>query len=98
VAIETNGTLPAPDGLDWICVSPKGASQVALTRGDELKLVYPQPNAMPETFEGLDFDHFFLQPMDGPDQAENIRLAIDYCMSHPRWRLGIQAHKVLGIA
>ena len=98
VAVETNGTLPAPAGVDWICVSPKSSAPVVLTTGDELKLVYPQPNALPEIFEGLAFDHFILQPMDGPDQARNIQLAIEYCMTHPRWRLGLQTHKMVGIS
>ncbi|MFA7665690.1 MAG: 7-carboxy-7-deazaguanine synthase [Burkholderiaceae bacterium] len=97
VAVETNGTQPAPAGLDWICVSPKAAAPVVLTRGDELKLVFPQPLAMPGRFEALDFRHFFLQPMDGPDQAANTRAAIDYCLTHPRWRLSLQTHKIIGI-
>jgi organic radical activating enzyme len=84
--------------LDWICVSPKADAPLALTEGDELKLVYPQPLAMPERFQGLAFRHFFLQPMDGPGQAANTRRAIEYCMAHPQWRLGIQTHKVVGIA
>lgn len=98
VAVETNGTQPAPRGLDWICVSPKADAPLALTRGDELKLVYPQELAMPERFAGLDFHHFILQPMDGPDRARNTQEAIAYCMQHPQWRLGIQTHKVVGIA
>jgi 7-carboxy-7-deazaguanine synthase (Cx14CxxC type) len=97
VAVETNGTLAAPDGIDWVCVSPKAAQPLALERGDELKLVYPQPEAPPERFEALAFDHFFLQPMDGPARAANTRAAIDYCLAHPRWRLSIQSHKVIGI-
>jgi 7-carboxy-7-deazaguanine synthase len=98
IAVETNGTQPAPSGLDWVCVSPKADAPLVLTGGDELKLVYPQPLAMPERFEGLAFRHFFLQPMDGPERAANTRLAIEYCMAHPQWRLGIQTHKVVGIA
>jgi 7-carboxy-7-deazaguanine synthase len=98
IAVETNGTQAAPRGLDWICVSPKADAPLALTEGDELKLVYPQPLAMPERFQGLAFRHFFLQPMDGPGQAANTRRAIEYCMAHPQWRLGIQTHKVVGIA
>jgi 7-carboxy-7-deazaguanine synthase (Cx14CxxC type) len=98
IAVETNGTQAAPRGLDWICVSPKADAPLALTEGDELKLVYPQPLAMPERFECLAFRHFFLQPMDGPGQAANTRRAIEYCMAHPQWRLGIQTHKVVGIA
>ena len=97
VAVETNGTLPAPSGLDWICVSPKADAQVVLTRGSELKLVYPQATAMPERFESLEFDNFFLQPMDGPDVERNTRRAIEYCKQHPRWRLSLQTHKLLGI-
>jgi 7-carboxy-7-deazaguanine synthase (Cx14CxxC type) len=97
VAIETNGTRQAPDSIDWICVSPKAGAPLVQKSGDELKLVFPQPGAMPEQFESLGFAHFFLQPMDGPRVAENTRLAIDYCMVHPRWRLSIQTHKQLGI-
>jgi 7-carboxy-7-deazaguanine synthase len=98
IAVETNGTQPAPRGLDWICVSPKADAPLVLTAGDELKLVYPQALAMPERFAHMAFRHFFLQPMDGPQRAENTRQAIDYCMAHPQWRLGIQTHKVVGIA
>jgi 7-carboxy-7-deazaguanine synthase (Cx14CxxC type) len=98
IAIETNGTRAAPAGIDWICVSPKADAPLVQTRGNELKLVFPQPLAMPERFVDLDFDHFFLQPMDGPDQARNTRLAVEYCMAHPQWRLSIQTHKVVGIA
>ena len=97
IAIETNGTLAAPAGIDWICVSPKAAAPVVITRGDELKLVFPQSEARPERFEHLDFRHFFLQPMDGPARAENTRDAVDYCLAHPRWRLSIQSHKLIGI-
>lgn len=97
VAVETNGTLEPPPGLDWVCVSPKADAPLALRRGDELKLVYPQAAARPERFEALHFAHFFLQPMDGPDQAANTRGAIDYCLAHPRWRLSVQTHKVVGI-
>lgn len=98
VAVETNGTQPAPAGLDWICVSPKAGAELVLTRGSELKLVYPQPGALPERFEGLDFQHFFLQPMDGLQARRNTRLAVEYCLAHPRWRLSVQTHKVVGIA
>ena len=98
VAIETNGTRPAPEGIDWICVSPKANAPVVLTRGNELKLVYPQPLAMPERFADLPFDHYFLQPMDGPDKARNTQLAVEYCMAHPQWRLSLQTHKIVGIA
>ena len=97
VAVETNGTLPAPSGLDWICVSPKGAQPVVQTAGHELKLVFPQPDAPPERFEPLAFDRFLLQPMDGPERVANTRAAIAYCLEHPRWRLSVQTHKVLGI-
>ncbi|MDQ5897860.1 MAG: 7-carboxy-7-deazaguanine synthase [Pseudomonadota bacterium] len=97
VAVETNGTQPAPAGLDWICVSPKADAPLLLTAGDELKLVYPQPLARPEHFAGLAFDHFFLQPMDGPDRLAHTRAATDYCMAHPQWRLGVQMHKIVGI-
>ncbi|WP_164156172.1 7-carboxy-7-deazaguanine synthase [Sandarakinorhabdus rubra] len=97
IAIETNGTQVPPSGIDWICVSPKADAPLALTEGDELKLVYPQPKAMPERFAGLAFRHFFLQPMDGPRQAENIQAAIAYCLAHPQWRLSLQTHKLTGI-
>jgi 7-carboxy-7-deazaguanine synthase len=97
VAIETNGTLPAPDGVDWVCVSPKANAALALERGDELKLVFPQSDAPPEHFERLAFEHFFLQPMDGPSLECNTRKAIDYCLAHPRWRLSLQSHKIIGI-
>jgi 7-carboxy-7-deazaguanine synthase len=97
VAVETNGTQPAVPGLDWICVSPKANAPVVLTAGDELKLVYPQPLAMPERFEGMAFRHFLLQPMDGPDVAANTRAALAYCLANPRWRLSVQTHKVVGI-
>jgi len=97
IAIETNGTQMAPTGIDWICVSPKASAPLRLTTGNELKLVYPQPDAEPERFVDLAFDHFLLQPMDGPDRARNTALAIDYCMAHPRWRLSLQTHKWLGI-
>ena len=97
VAVETNGTLPAPPGLDWICVSPKADAQLVLTHGNELKLVYPQTKAMPGRFENLDFDNFFLQPMDGPEVANNTQRVIEYCKRHPKWRLSLQTHKLLGI-
>ena len=97
IAVETNGTQAAPAGLDWICVSPKAAAPLALTAGNELKLVFPQPLAMPDRFEALAFEHFFLQPMDGPDRAANTAAAIAYCLQHPRWRLSLQTHKVTGI-
>ena len=97
IAVETNGTQPAPDGIDWICVSPKSNAPIILERGNELKLVFPQDDAPPEQFESLDFEHFFLQPMDGPLVEENTRRAVAYCLAHPRWRLSVQTHKVLGI-
>lgn len=97
VAVETNGTQPAPAGLDWICVSPKSTAPVVLTHGDELKLVFPQEDAAPEQFASLQFTHFFLQPMDGPLIEANTRLAVAYCLAHPRWRLSVQTHKALGI-
>lgn len=97
VAVETNGTQPAPPGLDWICVSPKADAPLTLTHGDELKLVFPQPLAQPERFETLDFTHFLLQPMDGPQVEANTRAALAYCLANPRWRLSVQTHKVVGI-
>lgn len=97
IAIETNGTLPVPEGIDWTCVSPKARAPLVVTRGDELKLVYPQEGAAPERFEGLDFRHLSLQPMDGPTRELNTRLALEYCKAHPRWRLSLQVHKLLGI-
>jgi 7-carboxy-7-deazaguanine synthase (Cx14CxxC type) len=98
VAVETNGTQPAPPGLDWICVSPKADAPLVLTSGHELKLVYPQPLAMPERFAHLDFQNFFLQPMDSVLKREHTKAAVDYCMAHPQWRLSVQMHKVVGIA
>jgi 7-carboxy-7-deazaguanine synthase len=98
IAIETNGTLPVPEGVDWICVSPKADAALAQTRGQELKLVYPQAGHDPARFEHLDFERFLLQPMDGPDRAANTEAAIAYCLAHPRWRLSVQTHKYLGIA
>ena len=97
IAVETNGTLPAPQGLDWICVSPKAGSALAQTSGQEIKLVYPQPMADPSRFEDLDFERFFLQPMDGPDREANTLAAVAYCLAHPRWRLSVQTHKYLGL-
>ena len=99
VAIETNGTQDAPPGIDWICVSPKANAPLRLINGDELKLVFPQvePAAQPECFEGLHFRHFSLQPMDGPDLTRNTRLAVEYCLAHPQWRLSLQTHKLLGL-
>ncbi|ALM82513.1 7-carboxy-7-deazaguanine synthase [Bordetella sp. N] len=97
IAIETNGTLLPPPGIDWICVSPKGTAPVALRAGNELKLVYPQLDAPPASFAGLDFEHFFLQPMDGPDRVANTERAVQYCTQHPQWRLSLQTHKYIGI-
>ena len=97
VAVETNGTQPAPPGIDWICVSPKAGAELVLKKGNELKLVYPQRDAAPEKFEALAFDEWFLQPMDGPDRETNTQAAVEYCLTHPRWRLSLQTHKALGI-
>lgn len=97
VAVETNGTLAVPDAIDWVTVSPKAGAGLAQVTGDELKLVYPQAGAEPHRFEGLDFRHFMLQPMDGDRRAENTRKALAYCLAHPRWRLSLQTHKILGI-
>jgi 7-carboxy-7-deazaguanine synthase (Cx14CxxC type) len=97
IAVETNGTLPAPPGLDWICVSPKADTELAIRQGHELKLVYPQVQNTPEDYSALAFRHFLLQPMDGPDLAQNTARAIDYCLRHPQWRLSVQTHKTLGI-
>jgi 7-carboxy-7-deazaguanine synthase len=97
IAVETNGTVQAPAGIDWICVSPKAGTRLLQTSGDELKLVFPQADAQPPEFEDLPFRHFFLQPMDGPDRAANTQLALRYCMEHPKWRLSLQTHKILGI-
>ncbi len=97
VAVETNGTIAAPRGFDWICVSPKAGAPLAISGGDELKLVYPQPGAEPERFAQLAFRHFLLQPMDGPSREANTREAVAYCLTHPRWRLSLQTHKLLGL-
>jgi 7-carboxy-7-deazaguanine synthase (Cx14CxxC type) len=97
IGIETNGTIVPPDGMDWICVSPKAGSDLVLRRGHELKLVYPQPGANPADFEDLAFERFSLQPMDGLDVIENTARAVDYCLRHPKWRLSVQTHKTLGI-
>jgi 7-carboxy-7-deazaguanine synthase len=97
IAVETNGTIAAPAGLDWICVSPKSDAALAQTAGQELKLVYPQAGVDPARFEGLNFERFSLQPMDGPDRAANTAAAIAYCLSHPHWRLSVQTHKYLGL-
>ncbi|MBI5908440.1 MAG: 7-carboxy-7-deazaguanine synthase [Betaproteobacteria bacterium] len=97
VAVESNGTLTPPDGELWLTVSPKAGAPLKLARGDELKLVYPQTGAEPERYAHLEFRHFFLQPMDGPEKARNTRLATEYCLAHPRWRLSLQTHKLIGI-
>ena len=97
VAVETNGTLPPVPGIDWLCVSPKAGSELVAQAGDEIKLVYPQPGAEPERFERLPFRHFFLQPMDGLERQANTDAALRYCLAHPRWRLSLQTHKLLGI-
>jgi 7-carboxy-7-deazaguanine synthase len=97
VAIETNGTVPLIPGIDWVCVSPKAHTQLCVTSGDELKLVYPQEGLLPDGCGTLNFRHFLLQPMDGPDREENTRRAIEYCLAHPQWRLSIQLHKVVGL-
>ncbi|HTC97654.1 MAG TPA: 7-carboxy-7-deazaguanine synthase [Bradyrhizobium sp.] len=97
IGVETNGTILPPEGLDWICVSPKAGADLVLRQGHELKLVFPQQAAMPEAFAGLAFERFSLQPMDGPDVIENTARAVDYCLKHPQWRLSVQTHKTLGI-
>lgn len=97
VAVETNGTVPPPAGVDWLCVSPKAGAELVVRCGDEIKLVFPQPGAEPERFERLPFSHFFLQPMDGGDRQANTAAALHYCLAHPRWRLSLQTHKLLGI-
>jgi 7-carboxy-7-deazaguanine synthase len=97
IAVETNGTVAAPPGLDWICVSPKAGAELILRKGHELKLVYPQPENKPEDFANLEFERFSLQPLDGPDIAQSTQAAIAYCLAHPQWRLSVQTHKTLGI-
>jgi 7-carboxy-7-deazaguanine synthase (Cx14CxxC type) len=97
VAVETNGTIPAPKGLDWICMSPKANSEIVLTQGHELKLVYPQPTALPTRFEALAYQYFYLQPMDSPTQTQNIADTVEYCRKNPKWRLSLQTHKFLNI-
>ncbi len=97
IAIETNGTLPIPDGMDWITVSPKAGAPIVITSGDELKLLHPQDGLDPAVFEALNFSHFILQPVDNQFLDENTRLCLDYCLAHPPWRLGLQMHKMLGI-
>jgi len=97
IAVETNGTIAAPEGIDWICVSPKAGAELVQKSGDELKLVYPQSGIDPEDISTLAFKNFFLQPMDGPERAANTELAVKYCMAHPQWRLSLQTHKIVGI-
>lgn len=97
VAVETNGTVDPPDGIDWICVSPKAGAELRVTKGNELKLVYPQADALPERFEGLDFETFYLQPMDGLLRQKHTQEVLAYCMAHPRWRMSLQTHKILNI-
>jgi 7-carboxy-7-deazaguanine synthase len=97
VGVETNGTIEPPQGMDWICVSPKAGADLRIRRGHELKLIYPQPGASPENFADLAFERFSLQPMDGPDIAQNTARAVEYCLRHPQWRLSLQTHKTLGI-
>jgi 7-carboxy-7-deazaguanine synthase (Cx14CxxC type) len=97
VAVETNGTLPAPSGIDWLCVSPKAGATLAISSGDELKLIFPQEGAEPQQFEGLAFGRFLLQPMDGPRQFDNTKHAVEYCQRHPKWSLSVQTHKFIGI-
>lgn len=98
IAVETNGTIEAPPSLDWVCVSPKAGAPLRQQKGDELKLVYPQRGLAPDELQGLDFRHFWLQPMDGPAKAANTDAAVAYCLANPRWRLGVQTHKLIGIA
>ena len=97
IAVETNGTIAPPQGLDWVCVSPKAGAPLVATAGQELKLVFPQPGIDPDSVAGLGFEHFFLQPMDGPDRIANTGAAVEYCLAHPRWRLSLQTHKLIGI-
>jgi 7-carboxy-7-deazaguanine synthase (Cx14CxxC type) len=97
IGVETNGTITPPEGLDWVCVSPKAGAELVVRKGNELKLVYPQPQAMPEDFADLDFERFSLQPMDGPEATQNTVRTVEYCLRHPQWRLSVQTHKTLGI-
>lgn len=97
IAIETNGTIAVPDGVDWVCVSPKAGAELVVTRGQELKLVIPQAGIDPADFLGLEFTHRFLQPKDGPDKEKDLQLALEYCLAHPEWRLSLQTHKFIGI-
>jgi organic radical activating enzyme len=97
IAVESNGAIAPPAGIGWLCVSPKAGAPLRVTKGKELKLVFPQEGAEPALYEALAFENFFLQPMDGPDRDENIRRAVAYCLAHPRWRLSLQTHKLIGI-
>jgi 7-carboxy-7-deazaguanine synthase (Cx14CxxC type) len=97
IAVETNGTIMLPPGIDWVCVSPKGGVELLQLCGHELKLVFPQPGAQPEKYANLDFRHFFLQPLDGPQRDLNTRLVLEYCLAHPQWRISLQLHKILGV-
>jgi 7-carboxy-7-deazaguanine synthase len=97
IAVETNGTIDRPEGIDWLCVSPKGGAGLTVLAGDELKLVFPQSGTSPADYEGLQFRHYLLQPMDGPDREAHTAAALQYCLEHPRWRLSLQTHKLLGI-
>jgi 7-carboxy-7-deazaguanine synthase len=97
IAIETNGTICVPEGIDWVCVSPKAGADLVVRQGDELKFVYPQAEFDPEAVRDLQFKHFILQPMDGPNRDDHMRKTLEYCLAHPWWRLGVQAHKILGI-
>ena len=97
IAVETSGTIEAPDGIDWICVSPKARVELLQISGQELKLVYPQPGSKPEKYVNLDFQHFFLQPMDGSELESNTKLAMEYCLAHPQWQLSLQLHKILKV-
>lgn len=96
IAVETNGTLPVPDGVDWVCVSPKAGTKIVVAKGNELKVVYPQASD-PRVYDHLDFEHFFIQPMDGPVQAQNLSASVDFCLANPKWRLSLQTHKILGV-
>jgi 7-carboxy-7-deazaguanine synthase len=96
IAIETNGTLPVPDGVDWVCVSPKAGTKIVVHKGNELKVVFPQATD-PKVYEHLEFEHFYVQPMDGPVQAQNIEASIGFCLANPKWRLSLQTHKILGV-
>jgi 7-carboxy-7-deazaguanine synthase (Cx14CxxC type) len=96
VAVETNGTLPVPEGVDWVCVSPKAGTKIVVTKGNELKVVFPQATD-PRAYDHLEFEHFFIQPMDGPAQAANLSASVDFCMANPKWRLSLQTHKILGV-